>query len=179
MKITVLGAGSWGTTLANLLSENNQGPEIFLWAREKEIIESITNERQNKLFLEGIKLASNLIVTGDIKEAVTDSEIIITAIPSQFLREKAKEIKSFVKSDVTVINVAKGLELNTFKRMSEILQEELPSSVKIVVLSGPNHAEEVSRKIPTATVIASKDADLKEIKKLFETDYFKVYPMMM
>lgn len=176
MKITVIGAGSWGSTLANLLAENNKDTSIFLWAREPEIVESIKNERENKLFLEGVRLADNLTATGDIKEAVSGAEIVVTAIPSQFLRAKAKEIKDSIKSDSIVINVSKGLEINTFKRMSEILREELPSTIRIAVLSGPNHAEEVSRKIPTATVIASKEADLKNLKKIFETDYFKVYP---
>jgi glycerol-3-phosphate dehydrogenase (NAD(P)+) len=176
MKISVIGAGSWGTTLAVLLAENNNDSPVFLWVREPEILESIKAHSENKLFLEGIKFPPNIHATDNLKDAVSDAEIVVIAIPSQFMREKAKEIKNFISQDATVINVSKGLELHTFKRMSEILREELPPSVKIAVLSGPNHAEEVSRKIPTATVVASKDADLKKLKKIFETDYFKVYP---
>ena len=175
MKIAVIGAGSWGTTLANLLTENNPDKDVTLWAREKEVIDSISNKKENILFLPGIKLSENLIVTNDLKEAVTGADILVTAIPSQFLREKAKEINDHVKKGVTIVNVAKGMEINTFKRMSEILSEEIPTA-EISVLSGPNHSEEVSRKIPTATVIASLDADLKLLKEIFETDYFKVYP---
>jgi len=176
MKISVIGAGSWGSTLAVLLGENNPEKEIMLWAREQEVLDSIKKDGENKLFLNGIKFPKNLRATGDVKEAVTGADILVIAIPSQFLRAKAREIKELVKKDAIVINVAKGLELNTFKRMSEILREEMVSTVKIAVLSGPNHAEEVSRKIPTATVIASKEADFKKLKKIFETDYFKVYP---
>ncbi len=175
MKIAVIGAGSWGTTLANLLAENNSDKEVILWAREKEVVGSIKKEGKNTLFLPEISLCEKLSVTNEIKEAVTNADILVTAIPSQFLRAKAKEIKNCFKDGATIINVAKGLEVHTFRRMSEILKEEIPNA-KIVVLSGPNHAEEVSRKIPTATVIASKEANLKELKSIFETDYFKVYP---
>jgi glycerol-3-phosphate dehydrogenase (NAD(P)+) len=175
MKIAIIGAGSWGTTLANLLAENNPDKEVILWAREKEVVESIQKHGKNLLFLPNIRLDKNLKSTNDISESVNNSDLIITAIPSQFLREKTKEIKKYIKDSSTVINVAKGLENHSFKTMSRVLQEELPVSVKIAALSGPNHAEEVSRKIPTATVIASEDTDLKQLKKIFETGYFKVY----
>ncbi|MDO8481089.1 MAG: NAD(P)H-dependent glycerol-3-phosphate dehydrogenase [Nanoarchaeota archaeon] len=174
MTIAVLGAGSWGTTLANLLAENNPKDEVLLWAREPDVIASIKDKHENTQYLPGIKLSSRLKVTGDLKEALAKATVIVTAIPSQFLRQTAKQIAPFVK-DATVVNVAKGIELKSFKRMSEVLAEELPKA-KIAVLSGPNHAEEVSRKILTATVIASKDADLKMLEKLFDTEYFKVYP---
>ena len=171
VKISVIGAGSWGTTLANLLSEKN---DVILWAREDSVIKDINENKENSIFLLGIKLRDNLFATSNLKEAILDRKIIVMAVPAQFLREKSREIKEFISSETTIINVAKGIELKTFKRMSEILSEEL--TAKIAVLSGPNHAEEVARKIPTATVIASKDADLKELKRIFETDYFKVYP---
>jgi glycerol-3-phosphate dehydrogenase (NAD(P)+) len=174
-RISIIGAGSWGTTLANLLAENNPDKEIILWAREKEVVESIQKESKNKLFLPNITLDGSLKATSEIKEAVETADIIVTAVPTPFLREKAKEMKPFVKENATVINVSKGLENHSFKTMTQVLKEEL-GNVKLVALSGPNHAEEVSRKIPTATVIASKDADLQSIKKAFETDYFKVYP---
>ena len=175
-KIAVLGAGSWGTTLANLLSENNKDLEVIIWAREKEVVDSINNSHENKLFLKGILLSDSLKATDNIKEAVTGSTILVTAIPSQYLRGVAKDIAEHIDSETTAINVAKGIEATTLKRMSEVLREELPENTKIAVLSGPNHAEEVSRKISTATVIASIDADLDILKKIFETEYFKVYP---
>lgn len=175
MKIAIIGAGSWGTTLANLLAENNSDKEVVLWAREEEVVGSIKDNKENKLFLPDIKLCERLNATNDLGEAVADADILVTAIPSQFLRAKAKEMNKYVKGGVIVVNVAKGLEINTFKRMSEILKEEIHNA-KIAVLSGPNHSQEVSRKIPTATVIASLDTDLNLLKELFETNYFKVYP---
>ena len=175
MKISIIGAGSWGTTLANLIAENNPDKEVILWAREAAVVESIGKEKENTLFLPGIKLCDNLKATNNLGDAVTGADVLLMAIPSQFLRQNAKEIKKYVKENSIIVNVAKGIEIHTFKRMSEVLREEIPN-VKIAVLSGPNHAEEVSRKIPTATVIASNDADLKQLKDIFETDYFKVYP---
>ena len=173
MKIAILGAGSWGTTLANLLTENNPKDEVILWARENEVISAIQDKRENIQYLPGVRLSSKLKVTGSLNDALSKAEIIVTAIPSQFLRQTAKQISPLVKSP-TIMNVAKGIELHSFKRMSEVLKEEIPQA-KIAVLSGPNHAEEVSRKILTATVIASETADLELLKKLFDTDYFKVY----
>ncbi len=170
--ISVIGAGSWGTTLANLLAEKGK---VKLWAFEKEIVEEIKEKKENSQFLPGIKLSENIQATNDLKEAVEDKKIIITAIPSSFLRDMAKEISKYINQDTIIISVTKGLEDITFKRMSEILEEE--SKNKVVALSGPNHAEEVSRKIPTATVIASKYLDiLPKIKNILETEYFKVYP---
>lgn len=174
MNIAVIGAGGWGTTLANLLAE--KGHKLSLWAHEKEVVEEITNKRENSQFLPGIKLSENIQPTNDLSQAVSGKDIIITAIPSQFLRNMAKEISRYINNNTIIISVTKGLEDITFKRMSEILEEELPET-KIVALSGPNHAEEISRKIPSATVIASKHQDiLPKIKEILETDYFKVYP---
>ena len=173
MKIAILGAGSWGTTLATILAENNE--EVVIWAREKEVVDGINNSNENGKFLPGVKLAKNLKAVSDVKEAVENAEILVAAIPCQFLREKAKEISAGVKEGTIIVNVSKGLENHTFKRMSQVLKEEI-SQAKVAVLSGPNHAEEVSKKIPTATVIASKEADVKLLQKKFETDYFKVYP---
>lgn len=172
-KIAVIGAGGWGTALSNLLAE--KGYKIGLWAYEKEVVNKISNRRENSQFLPGIKLSENIEATNDLNEAVFGKGIIITAIPSEFLRNMAKEISKYISKDAIIISVTKGLEDGTFKRMSEILEEELGN--KVVALSGPNHSEEVSRKIPTATVIASKYLDiLPKIKEILETPYFKVYP---
>ncbi len=174
MNISVIGAGGWGTTLANLLA--SKGYKVKLWAFEKEVVDEINDKKENSQFLKGVKLSENISATNEIEEAVSDKELIITAIPSSFLRNTAKEISKYIGKDTIVVSVTKGLEDITFKSMSEILEEELKIK-NIVALSGPNHAEEVSRKIPTATVIASKDLDiLTKVKKVFETDYFKVYP---
>jgi len=174
-KISVIGAGGWGTTLANLLAE--KGFKVKIWAFEKEVVEDINNNHQNSRFLPKVKLSENLESTNDIKEAVSEKDIIITAIPSSFLRDIAKKMAEHIDKSTIVISVTKGLEekQGKFKRMSEVLEEEL--NVKVVALSGPNHAEEVSRKAPSATVIASKHTDiLPKVKEVLETEYFKVYP---
>ncbi len=172
MKIAILGAGSWGTTLAALLSSKFK--DVHLWVREKEIVESIAKKRENPIYLPGIELPASLIAEQNLDTAVQGAELIITAIPSQYLRSVLQSIKE-KPADCTVVNVAKGLEINTFKRMSQVIEEELPG-VKVAVISGPNHAEEVSQKIATGTVIASQNADLEKLKEIFETPYFKVYP---
>lgn len=173
MNISVVGAGGWGTTLANLLAE--KGFKVKLWAFEKDVVKDVNENKENSQFLSGVKLSSNISATNYLKEAVSGQEVIITAIPSSFLRGMAKKIAEYISKDAIVVSVTKGLEDVTFKRMSEILQEELGN--KVIALSGPNHAEEVSRKIPAATVIASKDLDvLSKVKEILETPYFKVYP---
>ena len=173
MDIGVIGAGGWGTTLANLLA--SKGYEVKLWAFEKEVVKEVNNKKENSQFLPNVKLSSNIEATNELKDAIAGKEIIITAIPSGFLRDMAKKISKYVDKDAIIVSVTKGLEDVTFKSMSEILEEELGN--KVVALSGPNHAEEVSRKVPTATVIASKHLDiLPKIKEVLETPYFKVYP---
>lgn len=172
-KISVIGAGSWGTTVANLLAKKDY--PIKLWTREEEIYQSIKNKKENLHFLPGIKLSNNIYPTQSLKEAVDGSNIIITAVPSQFLRSIAKQFSKYISQEAIVVNLSKGLETKTFKRMSQVLEDEI-SKVKIIALSGPNHSEEVSRCMPTATTIASNDHEsLKIIQKIFTTDYFKVY----
>jgi glycerol-3-phosphate dehydrogenase (NAD(P)+) len=175
-KIAVVGAGSWGTTLACLLGE--KGYNVNLWVFEEDLVKEIEEKRENVQYLPGVKIPASVKVSNDLKEVVLDSNMIITAVPSQFLRSIAKQFASFVAKNTIVVNVSKGLENESYKRMSQVLEEELPSHVKIVALSGPNHAEEVSKKIPTATVIASKDTEcLESVKEVLKTDYFKAYPL--
>jgi len=173
-KISVIGAGGWGTTLANLLAD--KGFKVKLWAFEKEVVEEIKNKKENSQFLPGVKLSDKLEPTKDLKEAVEGKEVIVTVIPSQFLRDMAKKMSKYIGKDTIVISATKGLEQGTFKRMSQVLEEEL--GVKVAALSGPNHAEEVARKIPTATVIASEHLDiLPKTKEILEAPCFKVYPI--
>jgi len=169
-----MGAGGWGTTLANLLSE--KGNKVTLWAYEKETVEEIKNQRTNSKFLPGVSLSGSIEPITDLNQAIQGNELIITAIPSEFLRNTAKQMAKFIAKDQIILSVTKGLEDITFKRMSEILEEEIPQA-KIAALSGPNHAEEISRKLPAATVIASRHPDiLPKIKELLETNYLKIYP---
>jgi len=171
MKITVIGAGGWGTTLANLLSEKN---DVSLWVREPALLEIMMKEKENKWFLPGVKLLDRLNVSND-PNIVKDAEVVVFAVPSQFMRATAREFCDYVSKESIIVSIAKGIELGSYKRMSQILEEEL-KNYKIIALSGPNHAEEVSKKMLTATVIASKNQIiLDKIKNAFSTDLFKVY----
>lgn len=174
-KIAVVGSGSWGTTLACLLG--SKGYNVHLWSFEEQTVDNIKTKKENVQYLPGIKVPETVKPSVSLKDVVIDSNLIVTAVPSQFLRDAARKFSAFVAKDSIIVDVAKGLEHGTNKRMSEILEEELPSHVKIAALSGPNHAEEVSKKIPTATVIASKYPECMETaKEVFSTNYFKVYP---
>ncbi len=174
MKISIIGAGSWGTTLAVLLGE--KGFDVKLWARREELANEIESKRENKQYLPGIKIPSNVIVDHSLKNVLNGSEMIITAIPSEFLRSILKQIKPYFKNQI-IVSVTKGLEYRTCKRMSQVIEDEI-GKAKIAVLSGPNHAEEVSMKMPTASVVASKDNKVsKIISETLETPYFKLYQL--
>ena len=172
MKIVVIGAGGWGTALANLLTEKN---DVSLWVREQELLEILKKEKENKWFLPKIRLSDNLKFCNS-PEIVSDADIVVFAVPSQFVRGIAKEFSGYISKESIIVSVSKGIEAGSYKRMSEVLQEELKKD-KIVALSGPNHCEEVARKMPTATVIASKNTEiLNKVKDAFSTSYFRVYP---
>jgi len=174
-KISVIGAGSWGTTLAVLLGE--KGYKIHLWARRKELADEINRTNENKQYLKNIKIPKTVIATNSIQDVIEGSDIVVFAVPSNFLRNIAKSSSKFMNKDVIVVHGVKGLEESSGKTMSLVLEEELPKGTKIAVLSGPNHAEEVSRKLPTATVIASENEKVgKFLCKTFQTPYFRPYP---
>ncbi|MFH2027891.1 MAG: NAD(P)H-dependent glycerol-3-phosphate dehydrogenase [Nanoarchaeota archaeon] len=172
MKISVIGAGGWGTTLANLLSEKN---EVSLWVREKELIDVLQKERENKWFLPGVKLSPNLKFSDDVK-VVDGAEAVVFAVPAQFMRATANKFSKHINKESIIVTVSKGIELSSYKRMDQVLEEELENE-DIVALSGPNHCEEVSRKMPSATVVASHNPDaLDRLKEAFSTGYFMVFP---
>jgi glycerol-3-phosphate dehydrogenase (NAD(P)+) len=172
-KVSIIGAGSWGTALALLAAEN--GFDVTLWSRENKNVKSINEKKENRQYLPGINIPKNVIAKSSIEEAVSSADLIISAVPTQFTREIARKYSKHINCGI-IVNAAKGIELGTFKRMSEVLREELPENVSIAALSGPNHAEEVSRKMPTATVIASENPDcLDQVKRIFHTNYFRVF----
>ena len=179
MKISVLGAGSWGTTLAVHLSNNDH--DVTLWEINSEQVTKLNKDRENKLFLPGIMLPDILKVINDISLTVIDSEMIVFAVPSHFMRETVKKINkswSDANSLRAVVSVSKGLELNTHKRISQVLLEELTGAAEsiICVLSGPSHAEEVSRRVPTALVSASNSpVTAKLVQDAFFSPSFRVY----
>jgi len=173
-KISVIGAGSWGTTLAALLGEKNY--KVTLWARRKELAEEINKTRENKQYLKGIKIPETVTAANSI-ESISGSNIIVIAVPSKFFRETMRMFSSHISDGSIVMHTIKGFEGHTGKRISEVLNEELPNVKKVAVMSGPNHSKEVARKIPTATVIASYNKEARDcLCKIFSTPYFKPYP---
>ena len=174
-KIAVVGAGSWGTALAIILAE--KGLDVKLWARREELANKIRSEKENSQYLPGIKVPNNLIVSHSLKNIIENSEAIITAVPSEFLRHTLNQIKPYFKNQI-VVSVTKGIEHSTGKRMTEVIEDVLGKKAKVTALSGPNHAEEVARKMPTASVLACKNAKLgKEIASTLSTSEFKVYEL--
>ena len=173
-KISIIGAGSWGTTLAVLLGE--KGFDVKLWARREELANEIEVKRENAQYLPGIKIPKNVIEDHSLKDVINGSEIIITTIPSEFLRSAIKQIKPYFKNQI-VVSTTKGLEHHSCKRMSQVIEDEL-GNARIAMLSGPNHAEEVSMKMPTASVVASKDKKACKIAaEALATPYFKLYQL--
>jgi glycerol-3-phosphate dehydrogenase (NAD(P)+) len=176
MKISVLGAGGWGTTLAILLYYN--GHDVTLWEFQKKYAKTLDKTRENKIFLPGVKIPNEIVITHDLEEASSNKNLLVLAVPSQFLRSVVKNLRPSVIKDVVFVNVAKGIENKSLMTMSQMLKDEIPSldEGQIGVLSGPSHAEEVSRRIPTAVVAASKNHDTsKTIQSAFMTSYFRVY----
>ena len=174
-KISIIGAGSWGTTLAVLLAEKNF--DVKLWARREELANDIEANKENKQYLPGIKIPNNVIAEHSLKNVIESSEMIIVAVPSEFFRKTIKELKPYFNNQI-VVSAAKGIEHDTCKRMSQVIEDELGKKTKIAVLSGPNHAEEISAKMPTASVVASKDKTTgKIVAETLATPYFKLYQL--
>jgi glycerol-3-phosphate dehydrogenase (NAD(P)+) len=176
MKISVLGAGGWGTTLAILLHYN--GHEVTLWEYKKNYSKILIKSRINESYLPGVKIPKEILITHDLEETSTNKNMVVLAVPSQFLRSVIKQIRPTDIKNSILVSVAKGIENKTTMTMSQMLKNEIPSlsGDQIGVLSGPSHAEEVSRRIPTAVVTASQNVETsKSIQAAFITSYFRVY----
>ena len=173
-KITILGDGGWGTALALTTLQNNT--ETTLWGPFEDNIEAIRTTHKNR-FLPGVDLPENLKATSSISEAVQNAEIVVLASPSQFMRGTLNMLREyFVPEQMVLVNVAKGIETDTLKCMHEICAEILGDNLKYVTLSGPSHAEEVARGIPTAVVSASENIGLaKLVQETFMTWNFRIY----
>jgi glycerol-3-phosphate dehydrogenase (NAD(P)+) len=172
-KIFVVGAGGWGTTLANLLSYRL---DVLIWANEKEVADEINKNHTNNTFLPNIKLNQNLIATNNLNE-IANYDLFINAIPTQFIRKVYSQIKHIDFSNKILINTSKGIEQTTTKRISEVFNDLLNlNQDNFVVLSGPSHAEEVARQVPTTVVAASNDlTKAKLTQEMFSTKEFRVY----
>lgn len=172
MKIAVLGGGSWGTAIARLLS--NKGHDMTFYIRNEQDVVNVNEKHENKRYLEGVNLG-NLKSTTDVKEAVKDRELIVIAVPTGAVRNILNDIKEDINEEVILVNLAKGIEVDSLETVSEIAEEVLPEN-RFTVLSGPSHAEEVGIDIPTAVCVASKDEEAaKIVQKVFVTDKFRVY----
>ena len=172
-KVTVLGGGGWAIALAKVLCEN--GHDVTIWSAVEREVDSLKNERENKVSLPGITIPDEIKITGDLDECVGEADVIIMAVASSFVRATANSLQGKIKDGQIIVDVAKGIEDDTFNTMTEIIAEELPESDP-VVLSGPSHAEEVGRRIPTSVVIGAKKEDTAElVQKLFANEYFRVY----
>lgn len=171
MKIAVIGSGSWGTAMAVLLAD--KGNDIYLWSWIQEETDRLNKNRENKEFLPGVKLSDNIVCTHNMAECIDNAEVIVTAAPSPATRTTAKQMSEFVRDRQKIVNISKGLEGSL--RLSEVYKEEIPQA-EISVLSGPSHAEEVSRRVPTTVVVASEDKKTAEfLQDVFMTDVFRVY----
>ena len=176
MKISVLGAGGWGTTLAILLHYN--GHNVTLWEYKKSYAKELIKKRINTDYLPGIKIPKEIIITHDLEESTDDKNLIVLAVPSQFLRGVVKNINYRKIEDAILVSVSKGIEKNTLMTMSHLIRDIFPhlSENQIGVISGPSHAEEVSKRVPTAVVAASADMETaKTIQAAFMTSYFRIY----
>ncbi len=172
-KVSVIGAGSWGTALAVLLHKN--GHEVTVWSKFQAEIDMLNNEREHKDKLAGVKLPDDMIFTTDLESAIKDKELLVLAVPSPFTRSTSKLMSEYVAEGQIIVNVAKGIEENTVMTLSEIIEQEIPQAV-VAVLSGPSHAEEVGRGIPTTVVIGAKKKSTAEfIRGLFMNEVFRVY----
>ncbi len=176
MRVAVLGAGSWGTTLAILLSEKNH--DVSLWTYRSEQAALMEEARENPAFLPGIKIPKRISILTDIQEAAYKKDIIVSAVPSQFLRSVIQQIAHHELSQTIIVNVAKGIENHSLMTMSEVMLDVFEHEKKgnLAILSGPSHAEEVSQRMPTAVVSASFNMrTAKIVAAAFSTPYFRVY----
>jgi glycerol-3-phosphate dehydrogenase (NAD(P)+) len=176
MRISVLGAGGWGTTLAILLHYN--GHNVTMWEYKSQYAKVLDRTRENSIYLPGIQIPKEMVITHSLAEASNNQHMIVIAVPTQFIRSVLHELKGHSFKDTTFVSVSKGIEKDTLMTVSQIIHNELRnvSPAQIGVLSGPSHAEEVCKKIPTAVVASSKNEDTaKQIQSAFITSYFRVY----
>lgn len=176
MNIGVIGAGSWGTTLAHLLAKKGHG--VTLWAYESDLVERMRQTRENDLFLPDVKLAPGLGFTSDLAEAARGRELLLLVPPSQVMRKVMEQAVPHLDEGTLVVSASKGIENDTLMTMSEVLGEVLPPSCRdrLAFLSGPSFAREVSADMPTAVVAAAADRGVAEqVQEVFSTENFRVY----
>lgn len=173
MKIAILGAGSFGTALGHLLSSKQN--DVYVWARSEQAAKKINQSHKNEEYLPQIVLNDNMYFDCDMKKCIMGARLVIFATPSRTIREIAKKASAFIKEKQVVLNVSKGLEPESLKRLSQVLNEEIPQA-EIAVMSGPSHAEEVATFLPTTNVVASEKVETSEfVQEVFMHPAFRVY----
>ncbi len=174
-KVSVFGAGSWGTALSYVLAQN--GHDLLLWTHRKEQADEI-NQHTNKRYLKDVKLPESLKATSDLPLAVAHSDVFVLAVPTKAIREVCRDIKKNLDRKILFVHVSKGIEPDSLKRISEMIREEIPEQwiEDIVVLSGPSHAEEVVQEHPTTVTAACQNTESAiRVQDLFMNQYFRVY----
>jgi len=175
-KVCVLGAGSWGTAQAVLLAGNVK--QITIWGRNDDGIDDINHLRENQRFLPGVQLPDNVLASEDPAESLKDAEMVVMAVPAQAMREVLTQLKPYIPAEVPLVNTAKGLEIASGMRMSEVVLDVLGEShrARYTVLSGPSHAEEVGRYVPTAVTLAAFERESAfRVQDVYMTNRFRVY----
>ncbi|TGY43916.1 NAD(P)H-dependent glycerol-3-phosphate dehydrogenase [Clostridium sartagoforme] len=172
-KVAFLGGGSFGTALGILLAD--KGVEVSIYDRDKSVVDDINLNKKNDKYIKDLVIPKNVTAFNDLDEALKDIKFLVLAVPSHVVRAASRSIKGKISSDIIIVSIAKGIEEGTNLRLSEVIEEELPNN-KVVILSGPSHAEEVAFDIPTTVVVSSKDEESANIvQDLFMTNNFRVY----
>ena len=171
--VGVLGAGSWGTALSVLLHDN--GHHVTIWSIDANEVKMLDEKREHELKLPGVKLAEDMVITGNMEEAIRGKDFLVLAVPSPFTRATARSMKPYVAEGQIIVDVAKGIEESTLMTLSQQIEEEIPQA-DVAVLSGPSHAEEVGRRLPTTRVIGAKTQKTAEyLQSMFISRVFRVY----
>ena len=172
-KISILGAGSWGTALALLLCNN--GHEVVLWSALEDEVKMLREKREHKSKLPGVRLPENIEMTFELEKTMSDPDVAVLAVPSPFTRSTAAQMAPYVRDGQKIVNVAKGVEEKTLMTLSEIIEQEIPNA-DVCVLSGPSHAEEVGKGLPTTCVVSSRTKETAEyLQSIFMSPVFRVY----
>lgn len=171
--VGVLGAGSWGTALSVLLSDN--GHEVTVWSIDENEVNMLNEKREHELKLPGVKLPDDMVITGDMESAIKGKDFLVLAVPSPFTRSTARKMSPMVAEGQIIVDVAKGIEESTLMTLSRQIEQEIPQA-DVAVLSGPSHAEEVGRRLPTTCVIGAKSRKTAEyLQSMFISNVFRVY----
>ena len=171
--VGIMGAGSWGTALSVLLSDN--GHQVTVWSIDENEVKMLNEKREHELKLPGVKIPESMVITGDMEKTVTGKDFLVLAVPSPFTRSTAAKMSPYVAKGQIIVDVAKGIEESTLLTLSKQIGQEIPQA-DVAVLSGPSHAEEVGRKLPTTCVIGARTKKTAEyLQSMFISPVFRVY----